>query len=149
MTSLDVLNASSAIDRNAAQPRRIVRRVGAVFAGLLANVVLATATDAVLHATEVYPQLGQRMSDALFLLAFTYRVIYGIAGSYLTARLAPDRPVQHALALGAVGVAIGTAGAAAMWGAGPAWYSLSIIAVTLPCAWIGGKLAARRQARRT
>jgi hypothetical protein len=40
------------------------------------------------------------MGDALFLLATAYRIVYGVAGSYVTARLAPDRPMQHALALG-------------------------------------------------
>jgi hypothetical protein len=28
-----------------------------------------------------------------------------------------------------------------MWEAGPAWYSLAVIGIALPCAWVGGKLA--------
>jgi hypothetical protein len=122
--------------------RRIPRRVGAVLAGLLAIFIVTTATDVALHATGVFPPLGQRMADALFLLATAYRIVYGVAGSYLTARLAPDRPVQHALALGLIGVALSTAGAVVMWSAGPPWYSLSIIAIALPCAWAGGTLRA-------
>ena len=120
--------------------RRLARRIGAVLAGLMVNVVLGTATDAVLHATGVYPPAPRRMAGALFLLALAYRTIYGIAGSYLTARLAPDRPMQHALTLGGIGVALGTAGTLAMWGAGPAWYALAVIAVTMPCAWLGARL---------
>lgn len=124
--------------------RPAVRRIGAVFAGLLVIVILSTATDAVLHATGVYPPFPERMADGLFLLATAYRIVYGILGCYVTARLAPDQPMRHALALGAIGTVLGTAGAAAMWELGPGWYSLAIIAISPPCAWIGGRLHAAR-----
>lgn len=127
-----------------APSRRVLRRMGAVFAGLMVNVVLGSGTDAVLHATGVYPPVGQSMAGALFLLALGYRIVYGVAGSWLTARLAPDRPMQHALVLGGIGVALGTAGTIAMWGAGPAWYGLAVIGVTMPCAWLGARLRGAR-----
>lgn len=116
--------------------------IGAVVAGFVVILVLSTATDALLHATGVYPA-GQRMSGSLFLLALTYRVLFGVAGCSIAARLAPDRPMRHALALGAVGVALSTVGAMAMWDAGPPWYSLANIAMALPAAWLGGKLVER------
>ena len=126
------------------RPRRTLRSVGAVLAGLLLIVVVSTATDAVLHATGVFPPAGQPMADALFLLATAYRVVYGVAGGYIAARLAPDRPMAHALALGGVGVVVSTAGAMATWNAGPEfgpkWYPLLLIATALPCAWAGGRL---------
>jgi hypothetical protein len=122
------------------QPRRVLRSIGAVLAGLLAIFVLSIATDVALHAAGAFPPLGQRMADALFVPALAYRIVYGVAGSYLTARLAPDRPMQHALALGVVGLALSTAGAVAMWDAGPAWFSLAVIAIAMPCAWAGGRL---------
>jgi hypothetical protein len=31
-------------------------------------------------------------------------------------------------------------GAVVMWDAGPAWYSLAVIAIAMPCAWAGGRL---------
>ena len=55
------------------------------------------------------------MSSALFLVALAYRIVYGVLGCYIAARLAPDRPMQHAVALGVVGVVLSTAGAVAMW----------------------------------
>jgi hypothetical protein len=122
------------------RPRRVPRRIGAVLAGLLAIIVLSTATDIVLHATGVYPPFGERMADALFLLATAYRIVFGVAGSYIGARLAPDRPMQHALALGAVGLVLSISGAVAMWDAGPAWFNLGLVATALPCAWAGGRL---------
>lgn len=84
------------------------------------------------------------MADALFVVATIYRIVYAIAGSYITARLARDRPMNHALALGVVGVILSVAGAVATWNAGPAfenkWYPLALIFSALPCAWLGGKL---------
>jgi hypothetical protein len=122
------------------RPRRVLRRVGAVLAGFLAIAILSTATDTALHATGVFPPFGQPMGDALFVLATAYRIVYGVAGSYLTARLAPDRPLQHALALGVVGLIVSIGGAMAAWDLGPAWYSLAVIAIAIPCAWVGGRL---------
>ena len=92
----------------------------------------------------IFPPLGQPMSDALFLLATAYRIVYGVAGSYITARLAPDRPMQHALVGGAVGLVLSIVGAVATWNRvpslGPHWYPLALVATALPCAWLGGKL---------
>lgn len=121
-------------------PRRALRSTGAVLAGLLAIVLQSTAADAVLHATGVYPPFPEIMADGLFLLATAYRVVFGVAGCWLTARLAPRSPMRHALALGAVGTALSVAGAAAMWEYGPAWYSLAVVAISFPCAWAGARL---------
>jgi hypothetical protein len=119
---------------------RTARRIGSVLAGLVTIFFLSTATDMALHATGIYPPFGETMSDALFVLAAAYRVVYGIAGCYVTARLAPYNPLWHSLALGVVGLILSIAGSVAMWDAGPAWYSLVIIAMPLPCAWLGAKL---------
>ncbi|HEX8273849.1 MAG TPA: hypothetical protein VF615_14520 [Longimicrobiaceae bacterium] len=127
--------------------RRTLRSAGAVLAGLLAIVGLSTAADAVLHATGVYPPFPEVMADGLFLLATAYRVVFGVAGCWLTARLAPRSPMRHALALGGIGTALSAAGAAAMWEYGPAWYSLAIIAISFPCAWAGARLHEPRRAR--
>lgn len=96
-------------------PRRIAQSIGALVAGFFVGAVLSLGTDEILHVANVYPQWGQSMSDALFLLATTYRIIYNIAGCYVIARLAPDRPIQHALVGGAVGFALSVAGAAVTW----------------------------------
>jgi hypothetical protein len=125
--------------------RRVLRSIGAVLAGLVATFAVTTATDVVMHLAGVFPPLhAPPMSSALFSLALAYRVVYDVAGSALTARLAPDRPMGHALTLGGIGVALSIAGAVAMRGAGPAWYPLAIAASALPSAWLGARLVARR-----
>jgi hypothetical protein len=120
------------------------RRIGAVLAGLLVIVVQSIATDTVLHATGLFPPHGEPMADAPYMLALAYHILYGIAGGYVTARLAPDRPLGHALVLGGIGVVLSAIGAAVMWDAGPAWYPLSLVVIALPCAWVGTRLHAGR-----
>ena|SRR5262249_16992526 len=126
------------------RPRRTLRSVGAMLAGFLAIVIFSIATDSAMHGTGVFPPLGAPMSDALFLLATAYRIVYSVAGCYIAARFAPDQPMRHALALGVVGVVVSAAGAVATWNRGPAfgphWYPLALIALAMPCAWLGGKL---------
>ena len=121
---------------------RVLRRIGAVLAGVLSNVVLSIATDMALVAAGVYPPLSEpkMFTTPLLLLATAYRTVYGVAGSYLTASLAPDHPMGHALVLGAMGLAASITGAVVMWGFGPNWYPLALIALAMPCAWAGGRL---------
>jgi len=124
--------------------KKALKTTGAILAGVLAIVILSIGTDAVLHAAGIFPALGQPMSNALLLLATAYRTVYGVAGGYITAKLAPDRPMWHALLLGALGIVLGTVGAVATWNKGPAfgphWYPLALIALALPQCWAGGKL---------
>ena len=127
--------------------RRVSRSIGAVVAGFFATFALSVGTDAVLHAAGVFPAFGQPMSDLLFVLATVYRTIYTVAGGYITARLAPDRPMRHAMVLGAIGVAAATAGTVATWGRGPEfgpkWYPISLVVLALPSIWVGARLWAR------
>ena len=126
-------------------PRSIPRSVGAVLSGFLAVVVLSIGTDMLLQAAGVFPSFSepQKFTTLLLLVAMTYRAIYGVVGSYITALLAPRRPMVHALALGGVGFVLSVAGAIVMRDQGHAWYSLALIVLALPSAWLGGRLAQR------
>jgi len=126
------------------RPSHIGRSIGAVLAGIVAVVILSLGTDIVLHAVGVFPPWGQPVGDNPLLLATIYRTVYSVVGSYITARLAPDRPMQHTLAGGVVGLVVSIAGLAVTWNKGPAfgphWYPLALIALAMPCAWAGGTL---------
>ena len=129
--------------------RQTARSIGAVFTGFAIVTILSIGIDVELRALGIFPPLGKPMSEPLFLLATTYRTVIGIAGSYLTARLAPNCPMQHALLGGAIGLVLSIVGAAATWNRGPDfgphWYPLALVALAIPTAWIGGKLAMKRQ----
>ena len=109
---------------------------------MLAVVILSLGTDLALHAAGIFPALGDRMSDNLLVLATVYRTIYAVLGGYITARLAPNQPMQHALLNGLIGVALSTLGAVVTWNRalGPHWYPLALVVTALPTAWLGGKL---------
>jgi hypothetical protein len=85
------------------------RRVLSVLAGVVAIFVLSSATDLALEATGVLPG-GPLFDTGLLLLATAYRIIFSVFASYVVARLAPDHPMRHALAFGAVGVVLSTVG---------------------------------------
>jgi hypothetical protein len=123
------------------------RSVWAVVAGLLVVLVATTLVDLVLHATGVFRR-DRPLDDALSLLATAYRVVIGVAGGWVAARLAPDRPMRHALILGAVGTVLGLVGLAATWNLalGPRWYPVALAVLALPQSWAGGKLHAMRAA---
>jgi hypothetical protein len=126
--------------------RHIGRSIGAVAAGFAAVLIVTILTDIALHATHVFPPWGDSMVgyDGALLLATIYRSIYGVAGSYVTARLAPNRPMLHALIGGIIGFVISIAGAAVTWNRGPAfgphWYPVALVVLALPTAWAGGTL---------
>lgn len=126
--------------------RRLGRSIGAVLAGFVLIFVSSLGTDVILHATGVFPPWGQPMSEGLYVLASIYRALYAVVACAITARLAPRAPLAHALALGALGVVVSSLGAAATWdmvpALGPRWYPLHLIAVSLPLAWLGGRLEA-------
>ena len=131
------------------EPKRTGGSVLAVVAGMLTVVALDLGIDSILHATGVYPPWGKPMAERLFLLAMAYRIADGITGGYVAARLAPSRPLLHAMILGGIGVVLSLAGAIATWnkGLGPKWFPVALIALALPCARIGGGIRERQLSR--
>ena len=125
---------------------RILRSVGAVVAGLIAVVALSIGADTVMHALKIFPPETQAMRDpGLNLLALAYRTLFGVAGSWIAARLAPSAPMRHALILGSIGFALALLGLIVTWNMdlGPRWYPIALVVGAIPGAWLGGYLARR------
>jgi hypothetical protein len=125
--------------------KAIGKSIWAVVAGVLTIIIVTTLIDIVLHLAHVFPPMDQPINDALALLASSYRLVIGIAGACLTARLAPDRPMRHAMILGYVGVVLGLIGVVTTWnlGLGPHWYPISLAVLAIPQCWAGGRLYER------
>lgn len=126
------------------------RSVGSVIAGVVVVVVVTTMVDVLLHAAGVFPPLGGSLNDALSALATSYRVLIGVGAAWLTARLAPARPMKHALILGVVGLVLAVIGVVVTWNRalGPRWYPILLAVLALPQSWCGGWLFERTSARR-
>ena len=75
------------------------------------------------------------MSKALFVVATAYRTIYTVAGGYITARLAPNKPMGHVWTLGVIGLLAAIAGTAATWDKGPEfgpkWYPVALVVLAI------------------
>jgi len=120
----------------------MLRSVVAVLSGFLSVAVLSLGTDQVLHVLNVYPPWGEPMwSPWLNLLALGYRTVYTVLGGYLTAALAPRRPMKHVAIVGAIGLVLATLGAVvaiSVADLGPAWYPVLLAVLSFPSVWIGG-----------
>lgn len=125
------------------------KSIWAIAAGILAIIIVTTVVDIMLHAVRVFPPMDQPLTNALALLATTYRVIIGVGGAWLTACLAPDRPMRHALILGCVGTCLALAGVVATWnmGLGPRWYPIALFVLAIPQCWAGAKIWEKRAAK--
>jgi hypothetical protein len=126
------------------------KSVWAVVAGVLFIVIVSTLIDVVLHVAGVFPPMDQPINDSLSLLATAYRFVISVAGAWLTARLAPAKPMKHALILGGIGLVLGLVGVVATWnaGLGPRWYAIALAVLAIPQCWAGGKIFELQSSRR-
>jgi len=128
--------------------KNMLRSMGAILAAFVTVFVLSLGTDFLLEAAGVFPGFKEQQAHGMhtwwmLLLATIYRSIYGVIGSYVSASLAPDRPMLHAMIPGIIGLVLITAGAIAMSDKGPVWYPVALFMLALPSAWLGGKLRTR------
>lgn len=127
--------------------KSVGKSIWAVFAGFLVILILSIATDTVLKLAGLLPYDHLFVSTGLILIVIFYRAVFSLMGCYFAARLAPQFPMAHALALGVVGVVVSTAGAILAADMGPAWYNWTLVAIALPVAWLGGKWYEMRKAQ--
>ena len=122
--------------------RQTLRSIGAVLAGFIFIGVTHTGIDAILENIGVLPKGNLHVGTGLILIVIGYRAVLSLIGCYITARLAPNSPMKHALALGILGVLLSTVGAivTANMNLGPSWYAWTLVAISLPIAWLGGKM---------
>jgi len=75
-------------------------------------------------------------------------VVFGAAGAWLAARLAPAHPMTHVMVLGALGTIVALIGVVATWNLdlGPRWYPILLVVLAIPQSWVGGRLAVRERA---
>jgi hypothetical protein len=122
------------------------RSILAIVAGFVVIGVLAAGTTALLGSTMpgLFDANGRATSVTWELAMHAYVFAYATFGCWLAARLAPDRPMGHALVLGVLGLLFNVMGSVLRWDTAPAWSHALAVALVMPAAWLGGWLAARR-----
>ena len=126
------------------------RSIAAVVIGFVVIGVLSFGTSAAVQAAMpgAFGPGGSTSDPTLLLATLAYVTLFAVAGCYLAARLAPRRPMAHALVLGVLGLLFNVAGTMATWNAYPAWYHVTALLLVMPSAWLGGWLRERELGRR-
>jgi hypothetical protein len=117
----------------------------AILAGFVLGAVLSLGTDFLLNSLGIMSMQNFKQNSSL-IVAFVviYRFAFNVAGCYLTAKLAPNKPMKHVIIIGVIGTILGILGSVAMWDQAVPWYNIAIILISLPSAWLGGKLYLNR-----
>ncbi len=123
-----------------------LKSIWAVFAGLLVIIMLSVGFDTVLKVMDILPWDHLFVSTELILFVLFYRAVFSLAGCYLTAKLAPQNPMKHAIILGIIGTILSAVGAVVAALLGPVWYAWTLAAIAIPIAWLGGKLYEKKHA---
>lgn len=126
------------------------RSILAIVVGFVLTGALNMGTSAVLSrvAPEMVPPPGTpNTSTAALLVICAYVALFGILGCYVTARLAPSRPLLHALIMGGIALAMSIPVTISVWNDAPAWFNVYNLLAVMPYAYIGGTLRERELAR--
>jgi hypothetical protein len=123
----------------------MVRSVVALIIGFAAVVVLALAADSLVRqlVPDLFDSSGGTKNTALLAFAIAYVSLFAVVGSWLTARLAPNHPMGHALLLGGISFVLSIGVTISQWNAAPTWYHVGSLLVILPSASLGGWLRSR------
>lgn len=121
-----------------------MKSVLAVLVGLIVTIVLSTCVDLLVVYTGIFPARSADNTGTHWAIITVYRAVIAVLGCGVSARLAPSRPMMHALIAGGIGMALAVMGAIFAWDKGPAfgphWFGITVALTALPCAWLGGKL---------
>jgi hypothetical protein len=120
----------------------LLKSIGAVVAGFVTCFALAIAMDVMLVMAHVFPDPmhPELFSDGQYAVITFYTAVFSAAGAWLTAKLAPSKPMSHAIALGVLGFIASSLGAYFNWAkaAGHEWYPIALIVIAIPSCWFGG-----------
>lgn len=126
--------------------KKTLKSIGAVLGGFVTVFILSVVTDLVLEKLGVFPPPKEGLFITwMLILALAYRTAYTVLGGYITAKLAPTRPMKHVFILASIGTLAATVGLIATWGKGlgPEWYPIALAILAFPSVWLGGRLKAK------
>jgi hypothetical protein len=129
----------------------MVRSVLAVLAGIVTltatSFAIEAAADPILmrmfpHALPNRAAIGHNLPAAVFSLAYTSACI--AAGGYVTAWIARRSPIWHAVAMGIVQEMLTVWAMVSLPNEAPMRNWIATLVLTIPLAWCGGLLRAKR-----
>ena len=118
------------------------RVVLAVIAGWVTNAILVGATEVLLWTFMRGP--GGKLPGKYYMIDLICQCCFTVAGAYLCCVIAgPSRRVAM-FSLMFLGLLIGGLSLPPSWSREPHWYRIALLAVWVPCIWIGWTLRSRR-----
>jgi hypothetical protein len=122
----------------------VLRTFLALFAGFLTMAIMVGVATAVLMkcVPEWVGAPGHPRAGYIF-VNLGYSFAAAIAGGYITAWIARNNPLIHALALALIVLLLAALSALQQRGQQPIWYQLTLIAMTPAGVFIGGVLRLR------
>jgi hypothetical protein len=129
--------------------KTLLKSLGALIAGYLVSALLIGVTIALLGG--LFPESYRPENTAWVVFNVLYGCVYAVAGGYVTAWLAPSRPVTHAIVLGGLMAALAVLTAVMAAGTPPAagearqpgWYYPALAVVVLPSIVLGAWIRVR------
>jgi hypothetical protein len=127
--------------------KNILKSIGAFFAGMIAVIVLSIGTDFIFSAVGIFPPIDGIVPFDPWMLAvaLAYRCVFTVLGGYITAALAPARPMRLVTISGIVGIVVAIIGTIVGWDLSAHWYPIALVITALPCSLLGGKLWVSKQ----
>ncbi len=121
----------------------ILKSIGVILLAFVVNALLSVLTDYLLERIGVLPnpEKGLFATWAILLCLF-YRAFYGLLAGFIISKLAPNKPILHALILGVIGTAITLLAVSSPEFAEKSelWFGYTLAAITFPCLWLGVRI---------
>jgi hypothetical protein len=126
--------------------KTIFRSVGAILAGFALGAILSIGADFLMDKIGIM-SMDKFNQTPLYIICIVvlYRFLFNVIGCYLTAKLAPNKPMKHVVIIGIIGTVLSILGSFAMWNKAIPFYNIAIILISLPSAWLGGQLFLKKQ----
>lgn len=122
-----------------------MRTVLAILAGFVLWTVLFLGGNALLTtlAPDAFNEDGSTDSGVLLAILLLLTVLYSVLSGFVTARIAQKNQSRSGLLLGILLLLVGIGVQLQFWDVLPVWYNLAFLALLLPGAWAGARLALR------
>lgn len=129
---------------------KALRSILAVVAGFVVIGILAFGTGKLVQSTSPseFDASGTPTTTLMMIVQLLYVGVYATFGCWLAGRLAPSRPMLHALIVGVLGLALNIPSAIMLRDTHPAWYLAAGVLTTMLWAWLGGRIAERQASGR-
>lgn len=121
----------------------IFKSIGVILLSFAIIALMSVLTDFLLEKIGVLPNPEKGLFETwAILLVLFYRAIYTVFAGFIIARLAPNKPILHAIILGVIGTSI------TLWAISSPefaqkstlWFGYTLAILTIPCLWLGVKI---------